>query len=57
MSQGRGRGPCLGPNVKFFCKRFLYVTIWEFFFVGNVLLSIVFNAKEKLSVIQAKVVE
>ena len=25
--QGRGRGPCLGPNVKFFWKRFLYVII------------------------------
>ena len=27
MAQGRDRGPCLGPNLKFFLKRFLYVTI------------------------------
>ena len=27
MAQGRGRGACLGPNVKFFWKRFLYVRI------------------------------
>ena len=27
MAQGTSRGPCLGSNVKFFWKRFLYVMI------------------------------
>ena len=27
MAQGSGREPCLGPNVNFFWKRFLYLII------------------------------
>ena len=31
MAHGRVLDPCLGPNVKFFCKRFLYVMLFLFF--------------------------